>query len=361
MNRKLLIILGAILLIALGAVILFLLKQSQDTRSRAAGESIKLFFSPEIVSGNINSTLTTDIMLDAKTNDISGSDITLDLDPSLQFVSFTPSNSFNSQLINQYNASTHLLRIAAVNTSSTQITGLLTLGELKVKSTTPGSPEVSITKAQVTALGISNALPTDISSKAVYTVTNNGSPVPTESTDPSNGSLSFTVLLHNIGKSGDSINENKFQFSNQNPAHPSKPITVELIGTEGSTIIRTGSIIYAPDNGNFIGNINLGSGIQKNTYQVKIKSPQYLRRSFGVHEIESGKSIIFPEATFVVGDINNDNKLNTLDYNLFLKCYPQNNTCTEEERTLSDFNDDGKVDFTDFNLFSREFGVREGE
>lgn len=361
MNRKILIIIGITLLIVGGATLIFLIRQSQETRSRANTETVKIFFSPETISGNINSNLTTNLMLDAKLNDISGADITIAIDPSLQFVSFIPSNTFNSQLINQYSESTHLLRIAAVNTSSTQLTGLLALGELKVKSATTGTPNISLAKAQITALGESNALTTDTISKATLTLTNNGSPAPTESTNPNSGTLSFTIYLHNIGNSGDSVNPNAYNFSNKNPTHPTKPIIVELIGEGGNTVTRTTSITYVPENGNFTGNLDLENGIPKNTYQIKIKSPQYLRRQLGIHEIDSEKSIVLPAVTLVVGDVNNDNKLDMLDYNLFLKCYSQNNTCTESERTLTDFNDDGKIDITDFNLFSRELAVREGE
>jgi hypothetical protein len=59
-----------------------------------------------------------------------------------------------------------------------------------------------------------------------------------------------------------------------------------------------------------------------------------------------------------IGDINNDNRLDILDYNLLLDCYSdllEAKNCNEEEKQSADLNDDGFVNQVDYNIMVRAF------
>lgn len=78
----------------------------------------------------------------------------------------------------------------------------------------------------------------------------------------------------------------------------------------------------------------------------------------------AGTTNTMPNVTLVVGDTNNDNTLDILDYNMIYGCYsvdspPRN--CNATQKFQSDLNDDGNVNQYDYNLFLRELGNRIGE
>ncbi|MBI2430623.1 MAG: hypothetical protein HYV39_01260 [Candidatus Levybacteria bacterium] len=102
-------------------------------------------------------------------------------------------------------------------------------------------------------------------------------------------------------------------------------------------------------------------------YQILIKSPRYLRKRVpGIKHIIQGKgNQISPLVTLILGDANNDNKLDTMDYNIYFGCLGKQ---TDDCRRQVDFNDDGKVDsrlpspdFTDYALFTEQFALQEGD
>ena len=80
----------------------------------------------------------------------------------------------------------------------------------------------------------------------------------------------------------------------------------------------------------------------------------------GIITLIKGKITQLPSVTLVVGDTNNDNKLDVQDYSLLMGCYsdllPAKN-CTLASKPLSDLNDDTAVNQTDYNLFYRELST----
>jgi hypothetical protein len=60
------------------------------------------------------------------------------------------------------------------------------------------------------------------------------------------------------------------------------------------------------------------------------------------------------------GDANQDNKIDSSDYNSFVSCSMENqlvsNQCQPE-----DLNDDGYANQVDYNIFLRSLTVRDGE
>jgi hypothetical protein len=66
-----------------------------------------------------------------------------------------------------------------------------------------------------------------------------------------------------------------------------------------------------------------------------------------------------PKVVLNPGDINNDSRLNILDYNILLDCYGDSleaKNCNEEEKQRADLNDDAKVNQIDYNIMVRASG-----
>ncbi len=191
-------------------------------------------------------------------------------------------------------------------------------------------------------------------------------PVPSLTSTPVPGSttLSFpTILLHGIGSAGDSVNPNS--GGNTNPLTPSRSLTVQVYNASNVLVTtQTGTITYSTNTGAFSGNVSLGSTVPTGSYLVKVKTDKYLVRQLpGIISLSQGQSTTAPTVSLIVGDINGDNSLNILDYNILLGCYsdftPPTN-CPGTNGKESDLNDDGSVNAGDYNLFLRELSVQSG-
>jgi hypothetical protein len=100
-------------------------------------------------------------------------------------------------------------------------------------------------------------------------------------------------------------------------------------------------------------------------YIIKVKSDQHLRRAIsGFVTLTAGTTQQLPSVTLITGDINNDNSLNVLDYNVIIGCYSDISpatSCTASQKLAADINDDGSVNQFDYNLFLRELSVQTGD
>lgn len=174
---------------------------------------------------------------------------------------------------------------------------------------------------------------------------------------PGSTLLSFTVGLHGIGTAGDSANPNS--TGNMDPLHPTRVITVQVYDVQNQLVAsQEGTILYNKTTGKFNGTVNLGSSFATGLYTVKVKTDQYLRALVpGIQTITAGKTNTLPLVTLIAGDINGDNVINIIDYNILIGCYsdllPATN-CSATNKVLSDLNDDGQVNMYDYNLFLRE-------
>jgi hypothetical protein len=61
----------------------------------------------------------------------------------------------------------------------------------------------------------------------------------------------------------------------------------------------------------------------------------------------------------VNGDIDGDNEVSVLDYNIFVFCY-YGYFCDDYYK-VSDLNDNGKIDEIDYNLLLREYPAQIGD
>jgi hypothetical protein len=184
---------------------------------------------------------------------------------------------------------------------------------------------------------------------------------------PSSTKLALTVFMHGIGNSGDNANPTLFTLSNKNPLTPTRSVTVEVLNT-ASTMIATasGNVAYNNTTGNFKGVVDMGFKIPTSgTYKVKIKEKTHLRVLTPQDPtITLGQTATLPDVTLIAGDVNNDNALNILDYNLIIGCYSDlapAPSCTASNKLLTDLNDNGSVNQFDYNLYLREIAVQNGQ
>lgn len=177
--------------------------------------------------------------------------------------------------------------------------------------------------------------------------------------------LSFTALLHGIGNIGDNANPTQHSLSNKEPLHESRQLYVEVINDQNILAAsKSGTITYNKENGNFTGLFDFGQTLPQGDYIIKVKEPTHLRKLVeGIVRITPQKDNQIPPIGLVAGDVNNDNTLNILDYNIIAGCYSDllpAVACDDIKKAISDLNDDGNVNQYDYNLFLREIIVQNG-
>jgi hypothetical protein len=188
-------------------------------------------------------------------------------------------------------------------------------------------------------------------------------PTATPTIPPLATRLTFPLFMHGIGNSGDNANPSS-ELSNKDPLHPQRPLTVEIYDVNNQLAASTsGTVTYDTQNGNFVGTITLND-IPQGSYIVKVKSSGHLRKIVpGIQTIIPEQENVMPETTLVAGDVNGDNLINILDYNLLTGCYSDflpAVSCTDTMKELTDLNDDGEVNQIDYNFFLREITVQAG-
>lgn len=208
-----------------------------------------------------------------------------------------------------------------------------------------------------------NALPTTATNTQTPTVTNapTGSPTPT---GPQTTKFNLDLLLHGIGNAGDAANPNG--GGNTNLVHLQRPIRVEVLDATNQVVKdEEGVVVYNSGSGSFKGTVDMGTDLVGGVYTVKVKFLQSLKTLIpGIQVITAGTTHNLPQTTLVNGDVNNDNVLNIIDYDILLGCYsdflPAEN-CTPDTKLQSDITDDGSVNQFDYNLFLRELSNQGGQ
>ena len=163
---------------------------------------------------------------------------------------------------------------------------------------------------------------------------------------------------------------------NNNPQHMYPVINVQLYNLSNQVVFKgKGTSAYNNTRGVFDSQISLGS-LPSSLYKVEVWTSNTLHKfipgpyftnynvfGLGVETylqvgmqspgITTGGKLIsgFP---LISGDINQDNKLDILDYNILIDCMKNRSDCTPNLRTASDLNDDGKVDQVDYNIWLRD-------
>lgn len=189
-------------------------------------------------------------------------------------------------------------------------------------------------------------------------------PSPTSAPVTGDTYVYLNVGLQGIGTAGDSADPNS--DGNMNPLRPDRTVTVEIYDASNQLVLsQQGTIDYDTNTGKFVGNVDLGPNFTTGLYTVKVKTDQYLRVLVpGIQTITYGQTTKLPYVSLVVGDINGDNQINIVDYNILIGCYsdllPATN-CNATNNILADLNDDGHVNQFDYNLFLRELSTVGGQ
>ncbi|MBI2031962.1 MAG: hypothetical protein HYT08_05090 [Candidatus Levybacteria bacterium] len=180
--------------------------------------------------------------------------------------------------------------------------------------------------------------------------------------------FALNIGLDGIGTVGDNVNPNNSSGSNKNPLRTSRSVTIQVFDNNNTEVAnKSGTLTYQTGSGRFTGNVDMDRLASAN-YNVKVKSPGYLRRLIpGIQNVTAGQAFNLPNENLVTGDINGDNAINILDYNIFISCsiFSKDGqaVCNQnpDYKTLSDLDDNGATDQFDYNLFVRELSVQNGD
>ncbi|MBI4098353.1 MAG: hypothetical protein HY426_04940 [Candidatus Levybacteria bacterium] len=190
-------------------------------------------------------------------------------------------------------------------------------------------------------------------------------PTPTPTLRPGQTALNFSgIKLHGIGKGGDSTNPNG--GGTKNPLRTKRTLTVEIYNTAGVLVTNfQGNINFQAASGDFSGIIPVPDSLINGNYIIKIKTPQYLKRQLrGIMSLIKGQSNSAAPPTLIAGDVNEDNTLSNLDYQIIIDCYSDllpAKSCDSVKKAAADLSDDGRVNQDDYSLFLRELSVQQGE
>ncbi len=216
--------------------------------------------------------------------------------------------------------------------------------------------------------------PPGVTTTPTLTPTITPTPTPAVTTTPTptipagNTVFALTVGLDGLGTTGDNNTPNNSSGSNKNPNHPARNVKIEVFDGNNMPIAnKSGTLIYQTGSGKFTGTIDMGN-LASASYIVKIKSDGFLRRVIpGIQNVTLGQTFNVPTVNLVNGDINGDNAINILDYNILISCSTfstdNHGACNANPQyaILSDLEDNGAVNQFDYNLFLRELSVQNGE
>ncbi|HVF69231.1 MAG TPA: VWA domain-containing protein [Xanthomonadales bacterium] len=180
-------------------------------------------------------------------------------------------------------------------------------------------------------------------------------------------SLNLTLFLHGIGASGDNVNETLSSLSNKNPLHKTLSAKAFIYNVNNQLISSaSGQVNYSSASGNYKGRVQTTAPLPAGSYDIRVGTDRHLiRRLPGIQNITNASASALPAVHLVTGDINDDNKLNILDYNILIDCYtdilPAPSCSDPAKKAISDTDDDGKTNQTDYNLFLREIANQPGQ
>jgi uncharacterized protein YkwD len=179
------------------------------------------------------------------------------------------------------------------------------------------------------------------------------SPTPTSGSNNPTPTLSGNTLSLSISLPG--IASSNTLGQNNNPTPSSKTGIVELHPTSGNAAVFVLPVTfnYSAAAGTFTATFNIQTG----TYNLKASTSNSLIKDLGIIQLTTGQNNTNP-AALITGDLNQDNVLNLLDYNIFLSCF---GTRQCSQKNNADVNMDGKVNEIDLNIFYSGLASRNGD
>lgn len=222
-------------------------------------------------------------------------------------------------------------------------------------SAVPTATKTPTPTSLVTSVPTATRVPTVTTAPTAVQPTN--TIMPTATSVPGSTMVTVNLLLHGLGKGGDAVNANG--SGNMSPLRPQRTVTVDVYDVQNQLVMsKQGTVTFNATAGNFSGKVDLGSQFNTGIYTVKIKTDQFLRGLVnGIQTITKGQTANLASLTLVSGDVNNDNQINIVDYNIIVGCYSDllpPVSCNDINNVRADLTDDGNVNQFDYNLFIRE-------
>lgn len=216
-------------------------------------------------------------------------------------------------------------------------------------TTAPLTPTTVTVSTTPTVTPTSTLTPTPtITPTPTLTPTPTAIPTPTVTPTPSIPAtptlFSVSVRMPGIGRNG-----------NSSPNNALKSMVFQLFTQANQKIgsdIRE-DLSFDPGSGTFKGEVNAGTVVPSGSYTIKVKLDQSLRKAASNSAVTAGGTNTVPELALISGDINNDNKLDILDYNILASCFGGKINSEEcgGKKVDADLNDDAQIDGVDYNLF----------
>ncbi len=407
-KKNLLILTIAIITLTL-PLILLQLKKQQETRSRAEGEPVSFTLTPQTVTKPVGETFDAQLFLNAAGNTVSAIDFTLSFgNDSLEMVSFTPTDAFNTQLKNIPNNGNGTLIYTAGDTAGKPAVGNVNLGTIRFKTKSPGVNTLSLQKAKVTPSGKAGLIPTNTTTIASYTVsqTTDVSPTqnpqvptetpivvpspspttiqqPTEAPSPTDMptptlaqiptpvpggarismSLTLSGLIEGIGGNPNPKAKQKRVkvCAYQLTADPTQDVQCSR-GKKAEGLVQLSDVSKKFDAATF----DLGI-VPEGDYEIYVKIDKYLRKRIpGIKHLKPDTTTSTQQVQLKSGDITGDNVIDLEDYNAYASCFDKRSTTSScLYRDTVDLNDDGKVDttidFSDYKILMQNYATREGD
>lgn len=262
--------------------------------------------------------------------------------------------SFNSKEVSS--GKPELILTLAASTASTSTPIPPTAAPTVTKTPTP-TPSPTKTPTPTPIQSVPTSTPTSIVTVAPTTPVATSTLIPTTAPEEGTTSVVVNLMLHGIGEGGDAVNPNS--QGNMNPLHPQRTVSVDVYNAQNQLVAtKQGIITFNTASGAFTGNISLGNTITTGAHTIRIKVDQYLRGIVaGIQMLNAGQTASLPSLTLTAGDVNNDNAINIVDYNIIVGCYSDllpPVSCNDVNKLRADLNDDDKVNQFDYNLFIRE-------
>ncbi len=216
---------------------------------------------------------------------------------------------------------------------------------------TPTPSPVPTTAIPTTAVNPTGITPTGVTPTGItptgITPTGTG---PTATSVPGSTNLVFFLTVDGIGT-------NTGIGQNNNPTPNIRTAGVQIIDSTGNKVFDSaGDLSYNSETGAFTGKVNVPN-LTSGNYSVRTRFNNTLWKKIP-RVLTAGQDNSLPSVKLINGDVNEDNKLNLLDYTIMISCFGDKQ-CSQ--KTISDLNSDGKVSDVDINILYYHFKNREGD
>jgi len=230
-------------------------------------------------------------------------------------------------------------------------------------SGTGGNPNPTATPTRTptpTSTPTPTGTPTLTNTPTPTPITQPGTPTPTPivtpnvTPPPGETTAYFAALLQGIGP-------DTSKGFNPNPKRPARIMQYEILNNSQGSVVKNGTL-----------NVTAKSTLDLIYYEgivpleIKLNSSQSFTGRFRLDNTLwrkmptnfEGDLLNVHAKELVLGDINQDNILDLIDYNAIISCYGSK-SCSQ--KTLTDLNDDGQVEERDLNIFYDALATRQGD